>query len=170
MLNKRTLIIVGALLSTGLSLLTVPSIAGQINSAQTMPDMIEPSIYNDGQQFTEFEEAHRFKGCGTLEGPLPIPGEGRSGVGMEITQDRVGHYVVKRLELSGPAVENNILVGDRVLTVNGVPIDGLSMPEVVKLIRGETRTKVKLEITSGSRKRLVALIRKPIPSSHRLLP
>ncbi len=87
---------------------------------------------------------------------------------MEITQDRAGHFIVKGLEPQGPAEKSKVITGDRILRVDGAQIDGLHMSEVVKLIRGEVRTKVKLELEDASRKRSVTITRMYMAPSNQV--
>lgn len=102
--------------------------------------------------------------------PKAVEGEGPAGVGMEINQDRAGHYIVMRLEPKGPAAKRKVLVGDRLLAVNRVPVDGLAMNETVKLIRGESDTTVRLVFQSGRRKHVIVIKRQLIPPSDQLRP
>ncbi len=88
--------------------------------------------------------------------------EGPAGIGMEINFDRAGHHVVKAVQPNGPAAKNRISVDDRIISVNGVPVDGLTTIEVVKLIRGEPETTLSLEIASKQSRRVFELNRKPL--------
>jgi C-terminal processing protease CtpA/Prc len=95
-----------------------------------------------------------------------IEGEGPGGVGMEINQDRAGHFIVQRLEPHGPAESSKISIGDRILRIN----DGLHIIEVVELMRGDVGTKVRLQIQSATRKRTVALKGRKMAPSNQLRP
>ena len=87
---------------------------------------------------------------------------------MEINQDRSGHFVVKRIEPQGPAANFKISLGDRILKVNGVQIDGLTMGEVVKLVRGEVRTKVTLQLQRPKHNRRVVITRMYVAPSNQV--
>lgn len=97
-----------------------------------------------------------------------VEGEGLAGIGMEVNQDyRSGHFIVKRIEPQGPAAKSNVSVGNRLLEVNGVPIDGLNMSEVVKMVRGDVGTKVRLQLQNDGNKRTVLVTRMYMaPSNH----
>ena len=102
--------------------------------------------------------------------PQAVKGEGPAGVGMEINQDRAGHYIVMRLEPDGPAAKKKVLIGDRLLAVNRHPLDGLSMDETVKLIRGESETSVRFKLQSGHKKRVMIIRRQLLAASDQLRP
>lgn len=67
------------------------------------------------------------------------------GVGMEIGIKDDTLVVVAPLKNS-PAEKAGILAGDRIVAINGVSTEGLSVEEAVKKIRGEIGTQVKLLI------------------------
>ncbi|MBI2811506.1 MAG: PDZ domain-containing protein [Candidatus Melainabacteria bacterium] len=167
MLSKQTAILLGALVALYL--------AGSASvRAIACMDKYDFSAARAKQR--PWRKFHN-NGTGTLSsscGPDPyspityeIDGEGAAGVGMEINQDRSGHFVVKRIEPLGPAAKSKIFVGDRILKVNGVQIDGLNMSEVVKVVRGDVRTKVKLQLQSAADTRTISVKRAYVaPSNH----
>lgn len=68
-----------------------------------------------------------------------------SGVGMEIGIKNEGVTVISPIK-GTPAFKSGILAGDKIISVDGVSTSGMSVDEVVKRIRGEINTKVKIEI------------------------
>ena len=102
--------------------------------------------------------------------PGVVKGEGSAGVGMEINQDRAGHYVVVRLEPDGPAARKKVLIGDTLIAVDEVPVNGLNMDETVKLIRGESETSVRLKLQSGRKSHVVTIKRQVLAPSNQLRP
>jgi predicted metalloprotease with PDZ domain len=120
MLNKQTLVFVSALI---LALLTV--------SAQAQPQPLH-NLHDAYVPFAGIIDWTLVSRARTYQSPV-IEGEGPAGVGMEINQDRAGHFIVQRLEPQGPAERSKISIGDRILRVNGTQIDGLHINEVVSL-------------------------------------
>jgi carboxyl-terminal processing protease len=55
--------------------------------------------------------------------------------------------------------------GDRILEVDGAPVDGMHMDEIVAKIRGKVGSKFKLTIESGEKKRNLSLTRKAVGAS-----
>lgn len=176
MLNKPTLVALSTLLAAG-----IPSYA---DSSSDAFDINSPT--QQGKHPVPFEDSQsRRYEYGTVVAPLStrfgngaftyptsnrlslsISGEGSSGVGMAITRDRAGHFVVIDIAPKSSAEANHIAVGDRILSANGSPIDGLTMVEVVKILRGAPETTVELEIESGSARKRYLLVRKPLPPSE----
>ncbi len=159
MLNKPLATAIGAMLS-----LTSPSIAQQGSVGCILKDRYAPAAdasvhQRPHRKFHENSSSH-FYACYPVDPyTFEIKGEGPAGVGMEITQDRSGHFIVQRLEAQGPAEKSKVLPGDRILKINGTQIYGLHMYEVVKLVRGDVRSKVKLELENAKRKRTVTITR-----------
>ena len=54
--------------------------------------------------------------------------------------------VISEVFLGGPAEMAGLQPGDQILTVNGVSVDGSSIDEIVKIVKGEEGTEVVLEI------------------------
>jgi carboxyl-terminal processing protease len=68
------------------------------------------------------------------------------GLGVQIRDDLSGFTVVKIIE-GGPAAEDKKLkVNDRIIAINGDPVVGMDIYEVVELLRGEDGTKVDLTV------------------------
>ena len=77
---------------------------------------------------------------------LQIATEGNySGVGVEVTLDAGAIVVITPLDES-PAARAGIRAGDRIIAVDGRPVDGSALPESVARIRGEPGTVVNLKI------------------------
>lgn len=86
------------------------------------------------------------------------------GIGAEI-QERDGHIVIVTPLKGSPAEKAGIRPEDKVLTVDGKSIQGMSSTEAVLLIRGEKGTKVELEIERpGVEEHLkITIVRDTIP-------
>ncbi len=67
------------------------------------------------------------------------------GIGALMNTDQ-GQPIIQSVIPGGPAEKAGLRSGDRVLTVDGKSVDGLEIDEVVKLIRGDAGTTVRLSI------------------------
>jgi carboxyl-terminal processing protease len=77
---------------------------------------------------------------------LKIATEGNySGIGVEVTLDAGAIVVISPLDNS-PAARAGIRTGDRIIAVDGKPVDGSALPESVARIRGEPGTVVNLDV------------------------
>ncbi|MEI2357961.1 S41 family peptidase [Mesobacillus zeae] len=86
------------------------------------------------------------------------------GIGAEI-QEKDGHIVIVTPIKGSPAQKAGLKPEDKVLTVDGKPLQGMSSSEAVALIRGEKGTKVKLSILRpGTEQPMdVSIVRDTIP-------
>ncbi|MBD0708110.1 MULTISPECIES: S41 family peptidase [unclassified Streptomyces] len=75
----------------------------------------------DKKEYAEFEQA--------LDGAY-------TGVGLSAGRTEGGRVRVTRVRAGGPAEKAGLRVGDRLVSVDGRPVDGLSVSEVVSLLRG----------------------------------
>jgi carboxyl-terminal processing protease len=93
--------------------------------------MDEHSVYYTPKEYQSFSENIN----GTYEG-----------VGISVTSE--GDYIrVAKPLTGGPAIKAGILIGDIIVSVDGVDIKGFGLERVVTLIKGPAGTKVKLGIT-----------------------
>ncbi|MFE3073243.1 S41 family peptidase [Streptomyces sp. NPDC059247] len=76
----------------------------------------------DKREYAEFEQA--------LDGAY-------TGVGLSAGRAAGGRVGVTRVRADGPAERAGLRAGDRIVSVDGRPVDGLSVSEVVSLLRGE---------------------------------
>lgn len=68
------------------------------------------------------------------------------GIGAQLRDDLNGFTVVKIIE-GGPAAEGKLLKPkDRIIAINGEPVVGMDIVDVVELIRGEAKTPVTLTV------------------------
>ncbi len=85
------------------------------------------------------------------------------GVGIQISLDEVTNQVVVVSPIEGtPAFFAGIKPKDVIVSIDGKPIEGLSIDSIVKLIRGKKGTKVKLGIVRDNQMLKVSLIRDKI--------
>ncbi|MCX5226529.1 S41 family peptidase [Streptomyces sp. NPDC006553] len=80
------------------------------------------SAVYDKREYAEFEQA--------LDGTY-------TGVGLSAGRAGEGGVRVTRVQRGGPAERAGLRAGDRLVAVDGRPVDGLSVSEVVALLRGE---------------------------------
>ncbi|MET7754044.1 S41 family peptidase [Streptomyces sp. NPDC005389] len=76
----------------------------------------------DKREYAEFEQA--------LDGTY-------TGVGLSAGRAGEGGVRVTRVQSGGPAERAGLRAGDRLVSVDGRPVDGLSVSEVVALLRGD---------------------------------
>ncbi|WP_269612611.1 S41 family peptidase [Prochlorococcus marinus] len=82
------------------------------------------------------------------------------GVGIQISLDEVTNQIVVVSPIEGtPASLAGIKPKDIIVSIDGKPIEGLSIDSTVKLIRGKKGTKVELGIVRGDKLLNVSLIR-----------
>lgn len=88
-----------------------------------------------------------------------------AGVGMLLTLDKPGHFVVQYLLPDMPAARADVKIGDAVLAVDGVAVDNIkTVEDLVDKIRGASGSTVKLKIQSGEKTRDITLVRGTIPN------
>ncbi|HSH49233.1 MAG TPA: S41 family peptidase [Halomonas sp.] len=105
------------------------------NAMRGMLNELDPhSAYLDAEAFRDLEESTK--------------GE-FGGVGVEIGK-RDGQLVVITPLDDTPAANAGIMARDAILRINDTPTDGLSLQEVVKLMRGDPGTKLELTILRDS--------------------
>jgi len=87
---------------------------------------------------------------GRGETPLPEKGMGFAGIGavLHMATDEAGEekIVIGSVIPAGPAAKAGIRDGDRILEVDGKPVKGLGLKEVVERIRGEAGAEVTLKL------------------------
>src|SRR4051812_49220195 len=82
--------------------------------------------------------------------PAPAPVNGNSGMtGLSIAM-RNNQPVVNSVIENSPASRAKIQPGSVIVAVDGVPLEGLSMSEVVQAIRGEQGTTITLDLLEGT--------------------
>ncbi|MEU4086358.1 S41 family peptidase [Streptomyces aureus] len=81
------------------------------------------AVYSQGE-YEEFEEA--------LDGQY-------TGVGLWARRERDGRIEVARVSAGSPAAAAGIRKGDRLRSVDGAPVDGRPVTEVVSLLRGDAQ-------------------------------
>jgi len=81
--------------------------------------------------------------------PAPTEGTGVIGISLHLGADRVGDpatLYVGRVHHEGPAHKAGLKHGDELVSVDGVAVSGKTYEQVVKMIRGEAGTNVKLAV------------------------
>jgi C-terminal processing protease CtpA/Prc len=90
-----------------------------------------------------------------------LPG-GVIGISLHVGAERIGDPAVLYVGMvhpEGPAQQAGLRHGDEVLSVDGTPVTGKTFEQVVKMIRGEAGTIVKLEVKVEGSRREVSLSR-----------
>jgi len=92
------------------------------------------------------------------------------GIGVYIVQDPRTHEIVVEPIEGTPAYRAGVKTGDRIVAVDGHPVDDLKLDDVERLIRGHVGTIVHLEVRAhrGAPARTIAITREQIyvPSVH----
>lgn len=116
-----------------------------------MVSRLDPySDYFTAREYREFRESQ-------LEGKF-------GGVGIMLSLDRASGYPVVETPVEGtPAFEADVLPGDQIREVDGAPVKGLALMEVVRRIKGEPGTPVTLTLHRAGREPFeVKLVRRII--------
>jgi C-terminal processing protease CtpA/Prc len=88
--------------------------------------------------------------------------KGLIGLSMQVEAERVGDTAllyVAHVHPEGPAQQAGIKPGDEVVTVNNAPVTGLTYGQVLRMMRGEPGTEVKLGVRRGEEVREIAITR-----------
>jgi C-terminal processing protease CtpA/Prc len=84
------------------------------------------------------------------------------GVSLQVGAERLGDPAVLYVGMvhpEGPAHQAGLTHGDEILSVDGTPVSGKSYEQVVKMIRGEAGTVVKLGVKGGGGSRELSITR-----------
>jgi len=88
--------------------------------------------------------------------------KGVIGVSLRVGAERIGDpasLYVAHVHPEGPAQQAGLKHGDEVVTVNGAEVSGKTYEEVIKMVRGETGTAVKLGVKGEGGLREIAITR-----------
>jgi S1-C subfamily serine protease len=86
------------------------------------------------------------------------------GISLQIGAERIGDPAVLSVGMvhpEGPAHQAGLRHGDQIMSVDGASVTGRSFEEVVKMIRGEAGTVVKLGVKGEEGPREVSITRVP---------
>lgn len=84
------------------------------------------------------------------------------GVSLHVGAERIGDPAVLYVAMvhpDGPSQQAGLRHGDEVISVDGTPVTGKTFEQVVKMIRGEAGTIVKLEVKVEGARREVSITR-----------
>jgi predicted metalloprotease with PDZ domain len=84
------------------------------------------------------------------------------GVSLHVGAERIGDpasLYVAHVHPEGPAQQAGLKHGDEVVTVNGASVTGMTYEQVVKMVRGEAGTAVKLGVKREGGVREIAITR-----------
>jgi len=110
-----------------------------------------------GDPYTRFMDPEEFKDM-----QIQTSGE-LSGVGLELgKQEKTGHLVVSSPIEGSPAFKAGIQSKDIIIKIDGKSTKGMDVQDAVKLIRGESGTKIVLTVLRGSKEIDYPLVRSKI--------
>lgn len=84
------------------------------------------------------------------------------GISLQVGAERIGDPAVLYVAMvhpEGPARQAGLIAGEEIQAVDGTPVTGKSYEEVVKMIRGEAGTVVKLGVKGAKGTRDIAITR-----------
>jgi carboxyl-terminal processing protease len=105
--------------------LSYGALKGMLNSLDPHSQFMEPVTYQDMREDTEGKFG---------------------GIGIQISAGRDGALTVIAPIEDTPAARAGVLAGDRITKIDGKPTDKVTVPEAVRLLRGEPGTKVSISI------------------------
>ncbi len=120
-------------------------------------DAIRDLLSNLGDSYTRFLDPREFN-----QMRIDTSGE-LTGVGIQIVKDKESDdlIIISPIE-DTPAYNAGIKAKDKILSIDDISTEGISLEDAVKLIRGKRGTKVKLEILRGSASFFKVLLREKI--------
>ena len=98
----------------------------------------------------------------------PVPGDaadpsnGVIGISVQVGAERIGDPAVLYVAMvhpQGPARQAGLIHGEEIQSVDGVPVSGKTYEQVVKMIRGQAGTVVKLGVKGEKGTREIAVTR-----------
>lgn len=104
------------------------------------------------------QKGHASYGHGE-DGGLP---NGVIGVSLHVGAERIGDpalLYVAMVHPEGPAHQAGLVHGDEILTVDGIAVSGKTYEEIVRMIRGEAGTVVKLGVKGEGAPREISITR-----------
>ncbi len=120
-------------------------------------DAIRDMLSNLDDSYTRFLEPKEFN-----QMRIDTSGE-LTGVGIQIVKDKESDDLIIISPIEGtPAFDAGIKARDKILSIDDISTEGMSIEDAVKLIRGQRGTKVKLEILRGSQSFFKTLSREKI--------
>lgn len=90
------------------------------------------------------------------------PGRGIIGIVPAVTAPNIGapaELVIRQVQPYTPAYDAGLMPGDRIVSVGGQAVEGRSLSDVVRMIRGDVGTPVTLTVERDDQSRVVELIR-----------
>ena len=114
-----------------------------LNDVEEAYDVIQEMLGTLGDPYTRFLPPQKYKNLQiTTSGEL-------SGIGLQISINPENHYLEVVTPLpSSPAEEAGIKPHDRVLSIDGIPAETLTLDEAANKIRGKIGTIVDIEVKS----------------------
>ena len=85
-----------------------------------------------------------------------------AGVGVTLSLDSEGRCVIRQVNLLGPAFEAGVTKGAVLLSVDGKPVEGLSLDQIAALLRGDAGTEAVLDIDADGERKTVTVTRQEL--------
>ena len=86
------------------------------------------------------------------------------GIGVSVTQDKNGDYVIAEVNEESPAHDADLQVGDVIVSVSGVKVNNMDFEKLIEYIRGEDNTEFEMTISRDGVEIEKELLRKVIES------
>lgn len=116
--------------------------AGEIDDSQLIEGALRGMFATMDPYTSYFSQSQAESFFGDVEGTY-------EGIGL-VMEKRADYIVVSKVFPGSPAEKSGLLQGDRIVTVDGKNIGGLSIEEVASLIKGKTGTKVTLGVVRNN--------------------
>lgn len=130
---------------------------GKLKSQDDAEKAIETMLASLGDPGTRFLKAENF-------GDEKLQTQARLfGVGMQLGMNKEHKVIVIAPIDYSPASKAGMQPGDEIIEVDGKPVNGQSLDQVVQQIRGERNTKVTITYLRAFRKDMVSLLRDEVP-------
>ncbi len=86
------------------------------------------------------------------------------GIGVSVTQDKNGDYIIAEVNEESPAHDADLQVGDVIVSVSGVKVNNMDFEKLIEYIRGEDNTEFEMTISRDGVEIEKKLLRKVIES------
>jgi len=96
-----------------------------------------------------------------------LGGSPAGGIHARMAYSEEGGLRVVDAPASGPAARAGVREGDRIVAIDGEPVDAMDMSEVVERLRGPAGSTVELEIARAGERLLLEVERAPYRSASR---
>ncbi len=129
---------------------------GKVDIKEVTYDAIRGALASLGDPFTRFIDPEAFK-------TMQEENQGNfTGIGALLESTDNGEVAVKEPLPDTPAIKAGVKSGDVITEVDGKSVVNMDIDDVVKLIRGEENTTVKLTVRRGEEHIVISIVRKVV--------